>query len=766
MEIRQLRPLCLRSLKLLIAVFLIITGAQGSAAASQVIVNGSFEKDLGEWRVREVTKGAVFQWDEAGAGADGGALFKTTGRSRRGETQASQNKWVHIESGSRGLLRFSWKKNWSAILPIEHKVYVNLIKPDQTVASIWSNKTLLNDNTWRVESIDVSRFLDQKGQYSLVVGASFENGKANNAATYAWFDNVSLEVSNSMLKGPKTSFLMPSGRDKIVGKTYLVTGIAHDDIGVSKVRVAIERLYDNTYWNGNSWVATEFWNEAKSSGSSGNTVASWRYKWQLPTSDGALYRLYARTENITSNTELTPAESIAQVDNVGPTGSIYVEGEAEYVNTEAVRIDIDIKGATKMRFSADDAKTWFPWESYKASKKLTLPEGDDTKIVTAQFKDDSGNSYQISDSIILDTTQPVTRHIFPAQKAKNISTDSSVGVVFYEKMAPWSFRNDGTELGSTFYLKQGSRWVAAKVSYDDKTKTAKLVPYGPLDSGTTYTVHLKDLIKDKAGNSLAANFSWDFTTSGSYTSLFKETVGAVGGTIHGGDQSISLEVPADALTAETLLTIEELRDKKVPPMKGMTRYSPVYQLSPKELPFNTAALLKIKYRQDEVHNPTELRLVSFDEEREKWLPVQNAVIDLVNSQITAKITKLMTVTVTAQDDASPPSTTIIAPTGASEITGRLFNIFGVSRDNSGIARLDISIRRQSDNAYWTGSEWQPTEVWLKTKVVTEKDRSKATWSYGWRLPDNKFTVYEIRARATDKSGNVESNADLVRVRLR
>ncbi|HCH00216.1 MAG: hypothetical protein A2074_01995 [Candidatus Aquicultor primus] len=764
METRQLHLLYLRSLKLLIAVCLILTGAQGSAVASQLIVNGSFEKNLGEWQVNEVTKGAVFQWDEAGA--DGGALFKTTGRSRRGETQASQNKWVHIESGSRGLLKFSWKKNWSAILPVQHKVYINLIKPDQTVASVWSNKTLLNDNTWRIESLDISSFLDQKGQYSLVMGVTFENGKANNATTYAWFDDVSLEVSNSMLKGPKTSFLMPSGRDKIVGKSYLVTGIALDDIGVSKVRVAIERLHDNTYWNGNSWVATEFWNEARLSGAVGGPFASWRYDWPLPTSDGALYKLYARAENITSNIELTPAESIAQVDNVGPTGSIYVEGEAEYVNTEAVRIDIDIKGATKMRFSTDDAKNWSDWESFTASKKLSLPEGDDTKIVTAQFKDGSENRYQISDSIILDMTQPVTRHIFPAQKAKNISADSSVGVVFYEKMAPWSFRNDGTEIGSTFYLKQGSRWIAAEVSYDDKTKTAKLVPYGSLDSGTTYTVHLKDLIKDKAGNALAANFSWDFTTSGSYTSLFKKTIDATGGTIHGGDQSISLEVPADALAAETLVAIEELRDKKVPPMKGMTRYSPVYQLSPKELPFNTPALLKIKYKQDEVHNPTELRLVFFDEERGKWLPVENAAIDLVNNQLTAKITKLMTVTVTAQDDASPPSTAIVAPTGASEITGRLFNIFGVSHDNSGISRLDISIKRQSDNAYWTGAEWRTEQVWLKTKVVAEKDRSKATWSYSWRLPDNKFTVYELRARATDKSGNVESNADLVRVRLR
>lgn len=754
------------SFKLVLAVFLMILAAQGEALASQLIVNSSFEKNLDEWQVDKGAKGVDFEWDEAGSENDGGALFKTMGRSRKGKASVSQNKWVHIQSGSQGVLKFSWKKNWSAILPLEQKTYISLIKPDRTTVPVWSNKTLLNDNTWRVESIDVSRFLDQKGQYSLVLGASFENGKANNATTYAWFDDVSLEVSNSMLKGPKTSFLMPSSSDKLVGKSYLATGIALDDIGVAKVQVSIERLYDGTYWNGNSWVKPKFWNEAKLSGAGGGTVASWRYDWPLPTSDGALYKLHARTVNITSNVELTPAESIAQVDNVGPTGSVLVEGEAEHVNSEAVRVDIDIKGATKMRFSTDSAKSWSDWENFIASKRLTLPEGDGTKIVTAQFKDGSGNSYQISDSVILDKTQPVTRHIFPAQKAKNISTDSSVDVVFYENMAPWSFRNDGTEIGSTFYLKQGSRWIAAEASYDDKTKTAKLVPNGPMDTGTSYTVHLKDLIRDKAGNSLAANFSWEFTTTGSYTSLFKETVGAAGGTVHGSDQSISLEVPANALAAETLIAIEELRDKKVPPMKGMTRYSPVYQLSPKELPFNTPALLKIKYKQDEVHNPTELRLVFFDKAQEKWLPVQNAAIDLVNKQLTAKVTKLMTVTVTAQDDASPPSTAIAAPTGASELTGRFFNIFGVSHDNSGISRLDISIKRQSDNAYWTGSEWQSAEVWLKTKVVAEKDRSKVTWSYGWQLPDNKFTVYEIRARATDKSGNVESNADLVRVRLR
>jgi len=751
---------------LLLTLSIIVLLTPLRASASQLIVNGSFERNLSEWQATEVSKGVVLEWDDAGFKDDGSALLKASGRSRSGETQAVQNTWLHINAGAEGTLEFAWKKNWSAILPIQHNIYIDLVKPDKTIARIWENKTLLNDNTWRAGSIDIGRFLDQKGTYSLVLGAIFENGKADGAATYAWFDDVRLNISNSMLKGSKTSLLMPTGSGKLVGKSYLIGGIAVDDIGISKVQVAIERLYDQTYWNGNSWVKERFWNEAAVTGGRGTRIASWSYTWPLPTSDGATYKIYARTENITNNLELVPVESIAQVDNVGPTGGISIEGGAEHVNSEAVRLDIDIKGATKMRFSTDNAKSWSEWEDFIAAKKLTLPKGDGTKIVTAQFKDDSGNGFQISDSVVLDTTAPVTRHIYPAQKAKNVSPNSSIGVVFYEKMAPWSFRNDGTEIGSTLFLKQGSRWIAADASYEDKTKTVKLVPHGPLDTGTTYTVYLTDRIKDRAGNPLAANFSWEFTTSGSFQSMLKETVGATGGTVHGADNLVSLEIPQDALAADTVVTIEELRDKKVPPMKGMTRYSAVYQLSPNELPFNSPVTLRIKYKQDDVHNPTELRLVYFDETQEKWLPVQNAAIDLVNNQITAKITKMMTVTVTAQDDASAPSTSIIAPTGATEIAGRIANIFGVSHDNSGVSRVELSIKHQSDNTYWNGSDWQQAEVWLKSKATTQKDRTKATWSYMWALPDNKFTVYEIRARATDKGGNVEASPDLVRVRLR
>jgi len=765
-KIKSSLPVSIKTFISFAALLAMLFSLPGGASASQLVLNGNFNGNLDNWVAEEITKGAKMSWDTAGFEDDGSILFKISGRRTRGETRAAQKIVTRIQAGSSGKLEFAWKKNWSAILPIEQRIYAQLIKPDKTTVTLWVDKTLLNDNVWTAQSIDISGFLDQDGQYSVRFGAAFENGNSSAATTYAWFDNVRLTTSTGTTNKPKTSLISPTGFHKLAGKSYPVNGIAISDVGVAKVEIAIVRLYDNSYWNGNSWVKDIFWNQAEITSDKGKRLAAWAYVWPLPTSDGAHFKILARSTDITENVEVPPIENNVQVDNVGPTGNIYIEDAATYTNNRQVRVDIDVKGATKMRFSVNNGASWTSWESFAVGKTLTLPKGDGTKVVSAQFKDDSNNIYRISDSIMLDTTPPVTRHTFPTDKAKDITPNSSIGVVFYENMDPLSFKNDGTEQGSTIYIKQGSRWIAAETSYDDKTKTAKLVPKNPLDPGTIYTVYLDSGIKDAAGNALAANFSWNFTTAGSYRFSFKETIGAAGGKLEDGNQIISLEIPQGALAADTVVAIEELRDNKVPKMDGFTRYSPVYQMTPAQLPFIVPATLKIQYKLDEIPNPTDLRLVMYDDQQKKWLSAPDARIDLVNNQIIAPLPHLTIVAVTAQKDTSAPTTTIMAPTGAAELAGRLYNAYGLSTDNSGIAKVELAINRQSDNAYWNGADWQASEVWVEAKIVDKTERTRVTWFYRWVLPADKYTAYQIRARATDNDGNVESNPNAIQVKLK
>ncbi|MBE0448164.1 MAG: Ig-like domain-containing protein [Actinobacteria bacterium] len=766
MEIRRSFLIKLRLLILAIALFLTLSLFPNAVSADQLLLNGNFKDDIKNWKPKDQSKGMEMVWDAAGYKDAGSALFKISGRRVQGEMSATQQAAVQVQAGSKGKVEFAWKKNWSAILPLGQRIYLELVKPDKTTVTIWADKTLLNNNIWTVSSVDVSSFLDQNGRYSIRLGAAFENGNAGEATTYAWFDNVRFDISAGLNSRPKTSLINPVGISKLVGERYPIGGIATDDVGIEKVEVAIIRLYDNTYWNGTSWVTNEFWNQADITSGKGDRMATWSYVWPLPTSDGASFKILARSVDIAENMESSPVENTVQVDNVGPTGNIYIEDTATHTNSEQVHVSIDIKGASKMRFSLDNGNSWTKWEKFAVAKMLMLPKGDGTKVISAQFRDDSRNNYRVSDSIVLDTVSPVTRHVFPATNAKKVSLNSSVSIVFYENMDPSSFKNDGTERGSTLYIKQGSRWVAAKVSYDERTKTAKLIPNNQLSAGTVYTVHLNGGLKDIAGNALASNLSWSFTTAGSYISSFKGTIGVAGGKLEDGNQAISLELPKGALSADTVITVEELRDKEVPQMIGLTRYSPVYRITPGRLPLSAPATLRIKYRLDEVPNQTDLRLIFYDDQQQKWLPVPNASIDLANNQVIASIAFLTTIAIVAEEDGSAPTTAIMAPTGMVGFASRAYNIYGLSTDNLGIASVELAISRQSDHAYWNGTDWQASEVWVKAKIIARKERSSATWSYRWILPEGGNTDYQIRARAIDSSGNIESSPNIVQIRLK
>jgi Ca2+-binding RTX toxin-like protein len=62
--------------------------------------------------------------------------------------------------------------------------------------------------------------------------------------------------------------------------------------------------------------------------------------------------------------------------------------------------------------------------------------------------------------------------------------------------------------------------VPATISYDPTTKKATLDPNVDLESGLTYTATIKggtDGVKDVAGNSLAADEVWSFTTTAACT---------------------------------------------------------------------------------------------------------------------------------------------------------------------------------------------------------------------------------------------------------
>ena len=112
-----------------------------------------------------------------------------------------------------------------------------------------------------------------------------------------------------------------------------------------------------------------------------------------------------------------------------------------------------------------------------------------------------------------DSTPPTVTSTFPAASAINVDPATPVSATFSEAM------NASTISSSTFELRNPSNvLVPANITYNATSRIATLQPLSSLALSTTYTALVKGgaadpRVKDVAGNALAANASWTFTTA-------------------------------------------------------------------------------------------------------------------------------------------------------------------------------------------------------------------------------------------------------------
>jgi hypothetical protein len=109
-----------------------------------------------------------------------------------------------------------------------------------------------------------------------------------------------------------------------------------------------------------------------------------------------------------------------------------------------------------------------------------------------------------------DAQAPTLYSTLPASGAANVAIATTVRGTFSEAMDPT------TITAATFQLAgPGGALVPASVAYETTTNTAVLTPSSALAAGTTYSATVLGGgggVKDTAGNSLASNYSWSFTT--------------------------------------------------------------------------------------------------------------------------------------------------------------------------------------------------------------------------------------------------------------
>ncbi len=104
-----------------------------------------------------------------------------------------------------------------------------------------------------------------------------------------------------------------------------------------------------------------------------------------------------------------------------------------------------------------------------------------------------------------DTTKPTVASTTNANGAVNVPVNTTVGATFSEAMDPLTISS------ATFTLKQGATVVPGTVAYSGLN--AVFTPANNLGANTVYTATISTGAADKAGNGMAVNHVWSFTTS-------------------------------------------------------------------------------------------------------------------------------------------------------------------------------------------------------------------------------------------------------------
>ena len=150
------------------------------------------------------------------------------------------------------------------------------------------------------------------------------------------------------------------------------------------------------------------------------------------------------------------------------------------------------------------------------SVSLTGLTENTTYHYRVKSKDDSDNLATSGDKTFTtlaaaDTTPPTVASTVPTANATDVAITTTVTATFSEDMA------SATIDATSFLLTTDGVAVNGTVSYDVATKTATFTPSANLEAETTYMANITTAVTDLAGNPLAEDYVWSFTTAGGGT---------------------------------------------------------------------------------------------------------------------------------------------------------------------------------------------------------------------------------------------------------
>jgi hypothetical protein len=172
-------------------------------------------------------------------------------------------------------------------------------------------------------------------------------------------------------------------------------------------------------------------------------------------------------------------------------------------------VEVSVDGGATWRRATGRATWTYSW----------TPTTAGSYTIRSRAADDSGNletpsvGRTVTAGSAPDTTPPTITGRSPAPSATGVSQTGNITVTFSEAM------NASTVSGSTVELRTaGNVLVSSTVTY--ASNVATLDPASTLAAQATYTVTVRggaSGVRDVAGNALAADSSWSFTTGGDAT---------------------------------------------------------------------------------------------------------------------------------------------------------------------------------------------------------------------------------------------------------
>jgi Bacterial Ig-like domain len=176
-------------------------------------------------------------------------------------------------------------------------------------------------------------------------------------------------------------------------------------------------------------------------------------------------------------------------------------------------VEVSVDGGATWRRATGRASWSYSWTPTTAGQYT----------IRSRAADDSGNleapsaGRTVTVGTTTDTTPPTISTRSPASAATGVSQTANVTVTFSEAM------NASTISTSTFELRDAANTlISATVIYDATTRVATLNPSPTLAAQAVYSVRVRGgatdpRVKDVAGNAMAADSVWSFTTGGDTT---------------------------------------------------------------------------------------------------------------------------------------------------------------------------------------------------------------------------------------------------------